>query len=102
VALDPTGRVTLWNPAAESAFGWTSGEAMGRLAPDEFVALCARALAGETVTSIGVRPRNKAGDAVDAKVSIAPLRSARGDINGVVAIYATPPSDRGHGSSARP
>jgi PAS domain S-box-containing protein len=88
VALDPTGRVTLWNPAAEVAFGWTAGEALGRIAPDEFVELCMRALAGETITSLAVAPRDKSGEPLDARVSIAPLKTARGDVYGVVAIYA--------------
>ena len=88
VALDPTGRVTLWNPAAEAAFGWTASDALGRLAPEEFVELCGRALAGETLTSVPISPRGRSGAALDARVSIAPLKSSRGDVYGVVAIYS--------------
>jgi PAS domain S-box-containing protein len=91
VALDATGRVTLWNPAAEAAFGWTVSEALGRIAPDEFVELCGRALRGETLTSVAVSPRNRDGNPLDARVSIAPLKTPRGDVYGVVAIYAVSP-----------
>jgi PAS domain S-box-containing protein len=100
VALDPRGRITLWSRAAETAFGWTSAEALGRVAPDEFVDLCARALSGESLVSVPVAFRVRSGDAVDAQVSIAPMRNARGDIQGVVAIYAIMPRDPGRVSSA--
>jgi PAS domain S-box-containing protein len=91
VALDPTGRVTLWNPAAEAAFGWTSAEAVGRLAPEEFVELCARALGGETLTAVAISPHDRAGETLEARVSIAPLKTSRGDVSGVVAIYSVSP-----------
>jgi PAS domain S-box-containing protein len=30
VAMDASGRVLAWNPAAERTFGWTAAEALGR------------------------------------------------------------------------
>ncbi|HEY3163598.1 MAG TPA: ATP-binding protein [Candidatus Limnocylindrales bacterium] len=33
IALDPSGTVTLWNPAAERVFGWTEMETTGRALP---------------------------------------------------------------------
>ena len=40
VAMDSSGEITAWNPAAEATFGWTVGEAIGRtvaetIIPDE-------------------------------------------------------------------
>jgi PAS domain S-box-containing protein len=30
ISIDPRGRITAWNPEAESTFGWTEAEALGR------------------------------------------------------------------------
>jgi two-component system NtrC family sensor kinase len=34
IGMDPEFRITLWNPAAERLYGWTSEEAVGRVAPE--------------------------------------------------------------------
>ena len=60
IALHQSGRVTLWNPAAVSVFGWTEAEVVGRPLPGDLVGpgpggrpglgdLIARSLAGEAI-----------------------------------------------------
>ncbi|MEW6400307.1 MAG: PAS domain-containing protein [Chloroflexota bacterium] len=35
-ALDPQDRITLWNPAAEKMFGWSTREAIGKTSAELF------------------------------------------------------------------
>jgi PAS domain S-box-containing protein len=88
VTLDRAGVITLWNPAAESLFGWTAPEALGQTAPTEFRVACARVLGGESITSLNVLQPCKTGDTIAVRVSIAALRDARGIAYGTVAIFA--------------
>jgi two-component system, cell cycle sensor histidine kinase and response regulator CckA len=93
--LDPEGRITLWNPAAERIFGWSEGEVLGRFNPtvpeeeaEAFRVFLSRALAGETFTNVGGRRRRKDGTLLDVLVSTAPLRDAEGTIAGNISIIA--------------
>jgi len=92
VALDRDGRVTLWNAAAEAAFGWSACEACGRRPSAEFGQLAARALAGETLIDVEGAHARKDGGTVSLRASLAPMRSASGDIDGVVSIFSPLPS----------
>ncbi len=93
IALDPEGRVTLWNPAAEHMFGWTAAEVLGRflpLVPDdkrqEHDAFRHRVLQGEGFIGVEVRRRRKDGVPIDISLSTAPLRDARGRITGIMSV----------------
>ena len=88
VALDADVRVTLWNPAAERLFGWRTSEAIGRKPSPELMALCRRALSGETFASVEATQLRKDASPVRVRVSIAPLPSERGAA-GVVAIFGS-------------
>jgi PAS domain S-box-containing protein len=93
--LDPGGRVTLWNPAAERTFGWTEEEVLGRFNPtvpeeeeEAFRVFLSRALAGETFPNLEAKRRRKDGTLRDVLVSTAPLRDALGTIRGNISIIA--------------
>jgi PAS domain S-box-containing protein len=93
--LDPEGRVTLWNPAAERTFGWTEEEILGRFNPivpeeeeEAFRVFLSRALAGEVFAGLEAKRRRKDGTLRDVLVSTAPLRDALGTIRGNISIIA--------------
>jgi len=93
MALDPEGRITMWNPAAESIFGWSEAEALGSLNPivpedklGEFQDLRERVLTGEGFTGVEVRRRRKDGSPVDIRIAASPLSDARGGITGIMAL----------------
>jgi PAS domain S-box len=93
-ALDMTGKVFLWNPAAERVYGWTEAETLGRMLPtlpegeEEtyrlFLADFARE--GGTRTWTGLR-RKKSGDLIQAKIHAALLRrEMSGEPYGIMAL----------------
>jgi len=93
-ALDMTGKVFLWNPAAERIYGWTEAETLGRVLPtlpEEdtetylfFLADFARE--GGTRTWTGLR-RKKSGEFIQAKIHAALLRrEASGEPYGIMAV----------------
>jgi two-component system, cell cycle sensor histidine kinase and response regulator CckA len=95
VALDRAGRVCLWNPAAERAFGWAEPEIVGKPYPlvppgkeAEFRELFDRALAGATLVDIETQRRGKGGKPVEVGISAAPLRNPSGDVTGVLVVLA--------------
>jgi PAS domain S-box-containing protein len=93
MALDPEGRVTMWNRAAERVFGWSEAEVLGRPNPmvpedkkEEHRFLRERALKGVATTGVEIRRRKKDGSPIDLSVSTAPLRDARGEICGGMSV----------------
>ena len=95
IALDPEGLVTLWNPAAESMFGWSEREAMGQFLPlvpedrhEEHAAMRQGVLGGEGFADVEVRRRRKDGSPIDVSISTAPLRDAQGRVIGVMSVSA--------------
>ncbi|GIW50783.1 MAG: hypothetical protein KatS3mg081_0138 [Gemmatimonadales bacterium] len=94
IGLDPEGRVTLWNGAAERLFGWTEAEVLGRpipIVPEEVRDAVERArwriLRGEAVSGIEVVRRRKDGALLDLKVFAAATYDARGRANGLVVMF---------------
>ncbi|MBV8605983.1 MAG: PAS domain S-box protein [Singulisphaera sp.] len=92
-ALDSSGRVTLWNPAAERTFGWTEREVMGRPLPtipedlrQEFAAGLAASLRGEVHAGHETRRIRKDGSAIAVSLWTAPLCDARGEPCGRLAV----------------
>ncbi len=95
VALDSGKRVMIWNPAAESLFGWKAEEVLGQPNPvvpedrqEEFNLLQSRALEGGSVDGMEVQRLRKDGSLVEVSLSTAPLRDARGQLTGTVALFA--------------
>ncbi len=80
------GIVLIWNPAAETIFGWSSLEVIGGRLPhipsegrDEFDLLFARALAGDPFCGAGVQQVRKDGQTIAVRLSMAPLADASGE-----------------------
>src|SRR5215469_613925 len=90
VAFDTDRTVLLWNPAAESLFGWTAAEVIGREPPfipdelrSEHNAVLERARAGGPVTYATRRAR-KGGGLVDVLIDTSVLSSPAGQVIGWV------------------
>ena len=95
VTLDERAVVQSWNPAAESVFGWTEGEAVGRplpTVPEELHAEMERnhasALSGRSFTNLEAVRRRKDGTLINVQISTAPLLDEEGRSRGVVALVA--------------
>jgi PAS domain S-box-containing protein len=89
VAVDREGTVTLWNPAAQAAFGWSTAEAVGTEVQPELGALCTRVLAGEEVSALPVTLQRRDGVATLLRVSAVPLRDGAGEAYGVAAFFTS-------------
>jgi PAS domain S-box-containing protein len=99
VATDAEGRVTLVNPVAEALTGWRASEAVGRRI-DEVVALIDEAsrsrieIAVRSVTEGQLPVRGcqvllvgRDGREVPVEDSVAPIRSAEGEMHGLVLVF---------------
>ncbi|WP_024507090.1 PAS domain S-box protein [Bradyrhizobium sp. ARR65] len=84
------GTITAWNRAAEHLFGYSSAEAVGQhirtIVPpdrhDEMYDIIERIRQGEVIEHHETRRMHKSGRMLDVMLTIAPLRSASGDIIG--------------------
>ena len=96
IAYSPDWTVRVWNSAAARLFGWTAAEIIGSRLPlvreeDEpaFRALLRRALqAAEDVTNVPAKRARRDGGTIDVQVSIAPLRTPDGRLQGFISIVA--------------
>ena len=94
VLYDAAGRIQLWNPAAESMFGWREHELMGQPSPlappdrqGEIDAHRARSLKGEVLDGVETVRQARDGRLLDVRVFSAALHDASGRINGVLVMY---------------
>jgi two-component system cell cycle sensor histidine kinase/response regulator CckA len=94
VATDPEGLVIFWNAFAESLYGWTAEEAVGKpiqeLTPSPFLRdhggeIGHRGAAGESWTGEYV-VHGKSGKAFPALLTTAPVRDERGIVTGYVRV----------------
>lgn len=95
IALDRDYRVKIWNPAAESMFGYTAGEVLGRRLPlipnsdwDQFLADMQRIREVGTERAFETQRRHKDGSMIDVAISRGLLRGGDGNIVGHMAILA--------------
>ncbi|MCM0755700.1 PAS domain S-box protein [Desulfovibrio aminophilus] len=91
LVLDEQGLVRLWNPAAESLFGWSESEAMGRIPPvvqeeklPEYHAIIAQILNGKRFTGLELQRRRRNGGELILSLHAAPLTDAGGRPEGVL------------------
>ncbi|HET9039737.1 MAG TPA: PAS domain S-box protein [Gemmatimonadales bacterium] len=94
VGLAPGGEVISWNRAAESIFGWTEEEAIGRRLPcipddrqGEFDRFRAEVMAGDGFTNRETVGARKDGTRFEVSISSAPLHDANRQPVGFVAVY---------------
>ena len=93
IALDSSGAVTMWNPAAATAFRWEAGEVLGRPLPilspqnaDQLTPIVDAVLAGASVTKPEIHAIRKDSSSLTLSISSSPLRGVRGEIDGVMLI----------------
>jgi PAS domain S-box-containing protein len=95
VALDQERRVTRWNAAAESIFGWTAEEVLGKPYPvvsaegeGEHLSLFDRLMGGEVLQSEEIARLRQDGSQVHLLLSAAALRDERGEVTGAMGVLA--------------
>jgi len=91
VVVDATGRVTVWNEAAEALTGWSAREVLGRevpteltLAADDMRRWVAEVMAGATLEHVTTKTRNRQGHPIRMAVRGTPLRDAQGVYSGAL------------------
>jgi PAS domain S-box-containing protein len=94
VALAPAGEVLSWNRAAETAFGWTEEETLGRRLPcipderqEEYDQFRAEVMAGASFTGRETVRMRRDGTRFEVSISTAALHDAAGRPIGLVAVY---------------
>jgi len=88
------GVITNWNRAAETMYGYTAAEAVGRdlsfVFPSERLAempaIMERILSGQPIVGMETQRLTKAGSRLDVSVSISPIKDATGRVTGASAI----------------
>lgn len=95
IHLDIDAKLKLWSPAAESMFGWTKQEVLGKSVPfvpeakqEEFGRLHQLKLQGKAVKGVEVQRQKKDGSIIDVAIWGAPLTDAQGNINSTMAVIA--------------
>ncbi len=94
--IDGNGKIRIWNPAAQTTFGWTEQEVLDRsdpvIAPEddwqEAREYRHRVLAGESISGEEIIRRKKDGSPVELETWAAPLRDAGGEISGAIFMFA--------------
>jgi PAS domain S-box-containing protein len=85
----PSGEMIIWNQAAETLFGYTAEEALGRCAVDlivpddmrtEFATSRAKAFNGESVRKLVERRKRKDGTIIDVELASAPVFNEDGSV----------------------
>ena len=93
ITVDLEGRITSWNPSAETVYGYSESEVVGQdfltILPDAkgvFDEIRARIRAGETNPPIETVRRRKDGSLVDLSLTVSPVRDSSGNFVGVSGI----------------
>lgn len=94
--------VTSWNPAAASIFGWEAHEMLGhsllRLVPahlhHEELEITRKLRAGEHISHFETLRQTRDGSQIRVELTISPLRNARSEVIGAVAIARNVTSQR--------
>jgi PAS domain S-box-containing protein len=94
IGVAPDGAIRTWNPGAETLYGYSADEAIGRsiadTAPpdraDEAVWLVRQVLEGRAITNHRTVRRRKDGSLVDVALTLSPVRADDGEISGIAGI----------------
>jgi two-component system sensor histidine kinase NreB len=94
LVMDADSVVRQWNPAAEQMFGWTAAEAIGQplpVVPMEdwrgHLELRDRVLERNDVAGLELTRRRKDGSDIAVELWTAPMRTADGEVAGIVTIF---------------
>lgn len=92
IVLDAAGSLQLWNPAAETIFGWRASEVVGKPPPflpektsEDFWTLYSQGLQGEPVRVEG-ECRHRTGMTMDISFSMSPLSNPEEELTGVMVV----------------
>jgi len=95
VAVDPDGTVRSWNSAAESMFGWTEQDVLGRIPPfvnssqaAEFHDKIQQTIQGGLIAGLERRRQRKDGSTIDVAIWTAPLQDNAGSITSIILAIA--------------
>jgi two-component system cell cycle sensor histidine kinase/response regulator CckA len=95
VAIQPDATVTMWNPAAESLFGWTAAEVLGKPLPtipqseeQSFSVLRQEHAKGLTQQGMELVRRRKDGSLIDVSLWTGHLKDAAGNVVSSVGVFA--------------
>jgi PAS domain S-box-containing protein len=95
VVINKDRNVTLWNPAAERIFGWSTVEALGKKTHDmppeihqESHEMLDAVFNGEVVSNVEAQRLRRDGIPLDVQISSAPLFDSEGGITSVMILYA--------------
>ena len=90
-SVTPGGIVTLWNPAAETMFGVSRNDVLGKLSPivlqgsvENASDIRSRVMSGETLYHHEITRRHLDGREIEISVSAAPLRDAEHQVVGIL------------------
>ena len=94
VGIDLEGKVLSWYGGAQTMFGWTADEVVGRplaVVPsekqEEFQALRTRVEHGDSIVGLETYRARKDGSRIDVGVSYAPLHDRQGHTVGAIIVY---------------
>jgi two-component system cell cycle sensor histidine kinase/response regulator CckA len=95
IAADAENHVTMWNPAAETLFGWSEEELVGKPNPiipaqgmGEAKLLHNELLSGQIVRGVEVQRQKRDGSLVTISLSAAPIRDAARKVKGIIGFLA--------------
>ncbi len=95
ITIDISGNVYEWNQSAEQIFGWNPDEVIGKpllIFPAEkqdwFHRILQDELEGKQFTDEATIGQKKSGEIIDISFSSAPIRNARNEISGMMAVIA--------------
>lgn len=93
--IDRRGKVLMWSPAAEQLFGWRSADVIGRFLPtipedqrEGTLEAIEAKLSREIHPASVARRLKKDGSLIDVMVWTSPLRNVKGEIMGIIEIFA--------------
>ncbi|WP_396613406.1 PAS domain S-box protein (plasmid) [Haloferax sp. S1W] len=94
LAVNISGRVTIWNDAATQTFGWKRDEVIGDPLPtiakgqeSEFRTALARSIEEDGLSNVGVKRQRRDGTMRDFSLSTAPISDADGTVREVIGIF---------------
>ncbi|HWE29241.1 MAG TPA: PAS domain S-box protein [Polyangia bacterium] len=107
VSLGRDSKVRMWNPAAESTFGFLQEEALGRPMPmvppereNEVRANVERVLGGEVLINHETWYQRRDGSAIEVSLSAAPLVKGEGEVTGTIS-FISDNTERNRASAER-